>query len=296
MRRLLFSVIALISLGSLAGCGIGQQRHRDRVDGGDAYPAGPLQQRRAEQMERYQQMMASAAASKSGNAKSDSEPVIYNMSSKEIVQPKVVQTVPIYGDQNPSAFPAPVARKPQHPGQGPMHIPSHVPPVESTVTIINAEPTAGPDQGPTIVQGEPRAPVLPLQPTSVLPDLPIMEPTVTTKPEAPIQKVEAVEAPKLPVVRTVKEPPVEAKPTPVQTSADAKTFTGQAQQWRKSWRIRYAGVDQDDEHGGSLVLEGGLELDQLRDGQRIRVRGTVIPAESASQSSRLRVQSLEKLD
>jgi hypothetical protein len=45
-----------------------------------------------------------------------------------------------------------------------------------------------------------------------------------------------------------------------------------------------------------VILDGGAELSQLRDGQRVRVSGVLIPPESRTSSARYRVQAIEMLD
>jgi hypothetical protein len=74
-----------------------------------------------------------------------------------------------------------------------------------------------------------------------------------------------------------------------------KCVTGQVQQFRKTWRLRYAPCDQDDPHGGSVLLEGA-GLDRLRDGQRIRVQGVLIPPMDRTSPARYRVRSMEILE
>lgn len=75
-------------------------------------------------------------------------------------------------------------------------------------------------------------------------------------------------------------------------SADYSTLTGQVQQWRHTWRLRYAPVDADDPHGGSVELVGGAELSRLRDGQFVQVRGNLLPAEGRQTQVRYRVQTV----
>src|SRR5262249_14324980 len=64
-----------------------------------------------------------------------------------------------------------------------------------------------------------------------------------------------------------------------------KTITGQVETYRKTLRLRFTSIDQEDPFGGVVVLDGGAELAQLRDGQHIRVVGTMIPAESRTASA-----------
>lgn len=74
-----------------------------------------------------------------------------------------------------------------------------------------------------------------------------------------------------------------------------RTLTGEVQQFRRGWRLRYAAVDAEDAHGGSVSLIGqGLE--RLKDGVHVRVTGTLIPAEDRLSSPRFQVQALEVLE
>ena len=72
--------------------------------------------------------------------------------------------------------------------------------------------------------------------------------------------------------------------------------TGQVQQFRKSWRLRYADVAQEDPYGGVVVLDGGPELGRLRDGQHVRVTGVLVPPETRTSSATYRVKTIEILD
>jgi hypothetical protein len=75
-----------------------------------------------------------------------------------------------------------------------------------------------------------------------------------------------------------------------------KTLVGRVSEWRQTLRLRYAAVEQADIHGGAVTLEGAAELRQLRDGQHVRVRGTLIPASNRNDSARFRVDSVEVID
>jgi hypothetical protein len=79
-------------------------------------------------------------------------------------------------------------------------------------------------------------------------------------------------------------------------SKNYTVLVGRVQEWRKTLRLRYAAVEQDDAHGGSVELEAGVELPPLRDGQHVRVRGAMIPAEDRVSSARFRVDAIEVLD
>ena len=79
-------------------------------------------------------------------------------------------------------------------------------------------------------------------------------------------------------------------------TAASKSVVGHVEPYRNSWRLRYAPIDQEDVYGGVVVLDGGAELSQLRDGQRVRVSGVLVPPESRTSSARYRVQAIEMLD
>jgi CHASE1-domain containing sensor protein len=72
------------------------------------------------------------------------------------------------------------------------------------------------------------------------------------------------------------------------------TITGEAQQFRRTWRLRYAPLDSEDSHGGSVMLLGE-GLNRIREGQQIRVVGTMQPAEERGDAPRFHVQFLEVL-
>jgi hypothetical protein len=73
-------------------------------------------------------------------------------------------------------------------------------------------------------------------------------------------------------------------------------IAGQVQQYRKSWRLRYADIAQEDPYGGVVVLDGGTELSRLHDGQQVRVTGVFVPPETRTSSATFRVKTLEALD
>ena len=73
-------------------------------------------------------------------------------------------------------------------------------------------------------------------------------------------------------------------------------MTGEVQVYRKTWRLRYAPIDQIDIYGGVVVLDGGAELSNLRDGQHVRVRGELVPPAEPNGAAHYRVASIETLD
>jgi hypothetical protein len=63
---------------------------------------------------------------------------------------------------------------------------------------------------------------------------------------------------------------------------------------KKSWRLRYASVDETDRYGGSVTLEG-TGLDDLKDGQVVKVEGSVLNPESRDPSPGYRVTTVAPL-
>jgi hypothetical protein len=78
-------------------------------------------------------------------------------------------------------------------------------------------------------------------------------------------------------------------------SADYTILSGEVVQFRKTWRLRYATVDQADQHGGCVVLEGDEHLARLREGQFVRVQGKLILPESRAGMPTFEVKALQPL-
>ncbi|MBX9681507.1 MAG: hypothetical protein K2X38_22360 [Gemmataceae bacterium] len=75
---------------------------------------------------------------------------------------------------------------------------------------------------------------------------------------------------------------------------DYKSLTGHVTSFRKSWRLRYAAVENEDLHGGSVMLNGA-GLDCLKDGQLVRVQGTILAPADRNQPAMFQVQAIEIL-
>ncbi len=84
------------------------------------------------------------------------------------------------------------------------------------------------------------------------------------------------------------------KRLPIGEARATSTLSGEVQQFRHVWRLRYAPPDADDPHGGSVCLEGA-GLEHLQDGQRVRVTGAQLPATDRFTGPRFQVQILEVL-
>jgi hypothetical protein len=57
-----------------------------------------------------------------------------------------------------------------------------------------------------------------------------------------------------------------------------RVVIGQVYQFRHEWILRYAAVESDDKYGGSFTLIAD-NLDNLKDGQMVRVEGSVLPSD-----------------
>jgi hypothetical protein len=99
----------------------------------------------------------------------------------------------------------------------------------------------------------------------------------------PPAPADAVQAPQ-------RSAPRDTKPAPLTTLA------GYVQQYRNTWRLRYAAIDQEDPFGGVVILDGCAESTNLQEGQRARVIGTLVPPQSRNGSAHLHVQSIELFD
>ena len=78
-------------------------------------------------------------------------------------------------------------------------------------------------------------------------------------------------------------------------SNDYGTLVGQVSQFRHTWRLRYTAVESEDKLGGSVILVGN-DLDQLKEGQMVRVQGSVLPGEDRVTGTRYQVTRFEVLE
>jgi hypothetical protein len=62
---------------------------------------------------------------------------------------------------------------------------------------------------------------------------------------------------------------------------------------RRTWTVRYASVDETDRYGGSVTLESGTNLEQLREGMLVRVQGRVVDPDTTTPAPRYRVERIE---
>jgi len=163
-------------------------------------------------------------------------------------------------------------------------------------------------------QGVPVAPPPLTQPPLTQPQLPFPDvvPELLTPPKT-IRPMTHREGRQAPVASTAATPPASApasaalpavtppaskNTSPVVLSSakvdDKRVLVGQVQEWRKTLRLRYAGVDSVDPYGGCVTLSGKLQ--DIRDGQRVRVTGQLLPPDDRNPQARFVVERAEILE
>lgn len=255
MRTLLYSCLGLISISSLAGCGL-------------------------------------FSTSRDG-CTCNSRPVARMVMRNGVV---VAQTptgapssVTISGSSQPMAVPAEQIVIIESPKQMPE--PDKLPPIPTLPVAKVAEPA--PFNIETLPPGRESLVAKNIVPSQSEPDKQPRETIeIIVDPAAPPRLDNVVND------RQAKDKTVAVKSVHIQYghAEDFKTVTGQVQMWRKTVRLRYAPIDQEDAYGGFVVLEGGAELTKMRDGQHIRIRGILIAPEDRNGAAHYRVQALEVLD
>jgi hypothetical protein len=213
-------------------------------------------------------------------------------------QPAPAQPLPII-----TTAPAPPA--PIKPPDAP------TPPVFTPEPVGGAAPSSLPEP-PAVQLPEPPAPKgqaksgeappveLPQRPSEPVPQRPSL-------PEGPTEVHEVGESPEPEPLATPRTPPAPmAEPAPIKPVSatepvrsqtdSAQLLTGTVESWRKTHRLRYAAVDVEDANGGRVTLIGGTEVERLHDGQRVRVRGTLIPAADRASAPTFQVLSVEVVD
>jgi hypothetical protein len=167
----------------------------------------------------------------------------------------------------------PVAPAPTTPGQTSTPFPEHLPPPEKvsppSEPASNAAPTTLPDSS---------APA-----TSQSPVLSIYGPGVEVLPSqggetSPGAARESVDAKK-------------NEPLSMGQANNYQILVGQVYQFRRMWKLRFTAVESDDKYGGSFTLVGD-NLDHLKDGQIVRVEGSVLPAQDRTSGAHYQVKRL----
>ena len=206
-----------------------------------------------------------------------------------------------------AAPPAPMIDEPRAPTPPPAPPEESDPPRPKTLPDASQRPNqsdphaylvAPPPAAPVIIDGRqdqppPQSPLTltaPSAPAAAAPAGKVMQ-TSTSSADPTDALTAAMEL----AARSPADPPVTPQGAYGHTDG-YRSLTGQVQQWRNTWRLRYAAVEADDPHGGSVVLTGSAELEKLRDGQRVRVRGTLLPADDRQGSARYQVKTLDVLE
>jgi hypothetical protein len=88
--------------------------------------------------------------------------------------------------------------------------------------------------------------------------------------------------------------PVDAKknePISMGQANNYQILVGQVYQFRRMWKLRFTAVESDDKYGGSFTLVGD-NLDHLKDGQIVRVEGSVLPSHDRTSGAQYQVNRL----
>ncbi|HTK77998.1 MAG TPA: hypothetical protein VL371_22210 [Gemmataceae bacterium] len=78
-------------------------------------------------------------------------------------------------------------------------------------------------------------------------------------------------------------------------SADYATLVGELHYnpRQNSWRLRYAGIDEEDRYGGSVTLHNvGREMSEFKTGQYVRVEGAMVEKNSREVSPKYTVRDI----
>jgi hypothetical protein len=179
-------------------------------------------------------------------------------------------------------------------------------PVSSEKTVSKAEPEVKAAAAPAVMA---------LPPADVTPSLEevrktISDPTqtATAKPnpvglESEIKpvKVDSPEKPPtLPMLGESKspcDPPVSEGTRPCYShSEDYSVLSGQLEHFGRSWRLRYAALDEVDTYGGSVTLLEDARLAALQEGQKVRIRGQIMDREARTGAPPYRINTIEPIE
>jgi hypothetical protein len=62
---------------------------------------------------------------------------------------------------------------------------------------------------------------------------------------------------------------------------------------KKTWRVRYTSIDDEDRYGGSVTLDASHMMEGYKTGQLVRVEGALLDAESHEPAPGYRVNNIE---
>jgi hypothetical protein len=143
-------------------------------------------------------------------------------------------------------------------------------------------------------------------------------PENTTSPIVPAINTQVADAPAEKPVAAAPAPAEGDGPAPTQTMAaplpkplpdqvgapdfghaeDYSWLAGKLQYCRfnKSWRLRYASVDEEDPFGGSVTIVEDLRVTGLKDGQMVRVEGHLLNPQAKAIAPPYQVNSVQTVD
>jgi hypothetical protein len=192
---------------------------------------------------------------------------------------------------------------------------------ESAEPVVQPEAIMRPPREEAQVAMEPPAPPAPPVEAVLPPPLPKEEmpertvaaappadPVAVTPPPPAVTEVRTIQTPE-PVVRTVSHNIPSDRPAPRRSyvdstaspcfshSEDYRSLTGQLQHSRlsKSWRLRYASVDETDPFGGSVTLVEDERLHNLKDGQFVRILGRFLNPDEKGIAPAYQIESLQPI-
>jgi hypothetical protein len=191
------------------------------------------------------------------------------------------------------ATPAPSPAPEAMPAPTPVPLPTPRLPATNEVPVLPPPPS-----WKTSVEGSPVPTdkivvISNLEPSSAKPEMRDLI-DVTAQPKAIVPPAHAADA--APAAIPGKTLASKGEPITFGHEANFTAIAGQVQEFRKTLRLRYAAIDQNDIYGGVVTLEGSVDLSQLRDGRQVRVRGVLIPPTERNENARYRVTAVELLD
>ena len=161
----------------------------------------------------------------------------------------------------------------------------------------SANPTA-PTPMPYAIE---RLQSVPPTPAPITP-APVMSESVEFPPVALPQQRQRTLPDAAPVAPKTSEPPSSTpsvqktahETVPANThSPDSIELMGAVSTWRKTRRLCYASPETEDRYGGRVTLLGDPRIEQLKDGQVVRVRGLLIPPTDRNSPPQFHVESME---
>ena len=77
---------------------------------------------------------------------------------------------------------------------------------------------------------------------------------------------------------------------------DYSVLSGQLEHFGRSWRLRYASLDEVDPYGGSVTLQEDARLTALKEGQNVRIRGHLLDRDARNGAPPYRIDSIQPIE